>query len=468
MTARSSPIIIHRVAAILVVALALVSTAQSNVLLRETLSREFSVQVGAFSDPVIKEIVSREVSFQNGSEADLLSREVFSREFGLAVTTAAVPARITQLVVDSSPDGTQATLAWSAYDELAEHDVTEYRVYVQDIPFTDVTPLSPHMVVPAGTYTVDLTGLGAWQDHYFAVVAVDLQGGFDTTVNYAASYVQGAELISREFSLHSGGISDPVIQELVSREVHLAVTTPAVPDPITQLTVSAAPTGETVTLSWTGYDEIEQGDVKEYRVFVSDQPFTDVGGLAVHTVVPTGTKIVEITGLTAWQDAYLAVVAVDLLDGFDPTVHYAANYVLSQEVVSREFTLHSGGVSVPMQQQLISREMSFLVPDDAVPAPVTGVGSGFTAETSAVAYKAAELSWPNYDELAQLDVVKYRIYVADAYFDDVTAMAPYQRINAGISGCTVGGLDSNAIYYFAAVAEDAGGRFDPVVHAASA
>jgi len=469
MTARSSPIVLRLATALWLVAVAL-CTAQSNILLREAVSREFSLHVGAISDPMVKEIVSREVTIQNGNEADFLSPELVSREFSLTVTTTDPPARIPQLTVDATPDGTQATLSWVGYVEFAEHDVAAYRIYVQDTPFTDVTPFSDpsdYETVPAGTYTFELTGLAAWQDHYFAVVPVDQLDGFDTTVDYAASYVQGAELISREFSLHNGGVSDPVIQQLVSRELQLAVTTTAVPEAITQLLVDATPTGEVVTLSWTDYNEIEQQDVSEYRVFVSDQPFTDVGGMTAVETLPAGTKAFEVSGLTAWQDYYFAVVAVDLLGGFDSSVQYAANYVLSREVVTREFTLHNGGISVPVQQHVLSREISFLVPDDAVPEPVTGVGSGFTVEISTVAYKAVDLTWPNYDEVAQKDVVAYRIYVGPSYFSDVSAMDPYQRIDGGISGCTVGGLESNTVYHFAVVAEDAGGRFSPIVHSVS-
>jgi len=51
------------------------------------------------------------------------------------------------------------------------------------------------------------------------------------------------------------------------------------------------------------------------------------------------------------------------------------------------------------------------MPDAAVPAPVTGLGSGFVVETSRDEFGAVAMDWSSYDEIAQRDVERYRIYV---------------------------------------------------------
>jgi len=80
-------------------------------------------------------------------------------------------------------------------------------------------------------------------------------------------------------------------------------------------------------------------------------------------------------------------------------------------VISREVSLFVGGEPTSPYNQAVSREISILMPDAAVPAPVTGVGSGFTSVTSVTRYRAIDLDWSSYNELLQRDVVRYRVYI---------------------------------------------------------
>ena len=63
-------------------------------------------------------------------------------------------------------------------------------------------------------------------------------------------------------------------------------------------------------------------------------------------------------------------------------------------------------------------DLAAVVADDTVPAPVTGLGGGFTVATSTTSFRAIDLDWTSYNEWAQRDVVRYRVYVAQTFFDN--------------------------------------------------
>ena len=174
------------------------SFAQGPLLLREAFSREFSIHVGGEQTPLVKQAFSREVSFFIGVDSEPPYRQTFSRELSVVVTTPAIPDRVTQLTVAVSPTGDSAILDWSGYNELLQHDVVRYHIYVSASPFTTVSSLTPYATVPAGTFSLTVTNLTPWQDHYFAVVAEDALGDSDPVVNYSAAYVLAPQAISRE------------------------------------------------------------------------------------------------------------------------------------------------------------------------------------------------------------------------------------------------------------------------------
>ena len=127
-----------------------------------------------------------------------------------------------------------------------------------------------------------------------------------------------------------------------------------------------------------------------------------------------------------------------------------------------------GGEPLPPYREAVSREVSMLVPDAAVPAPVTGLGSGFNVATSATAFGAVDLDWTSYNEAAQRDVIRYRIYVGNSFFETVTGLTPFATVPAGNQRFTLAGLTGNGIFHFAVVAEDVLGGFNPVVRSFSA
>lgn len=447
---------------------AVLSASAQSVLVKEVVSREVSLHVGGVQAWPVREAASRECSVYFRERGDSDYPQAVSRAVSVVNTTPAPPAAIVGLAVSASPTGETVTLDWANYLELAERDVERYDIYVSDQPFSDVSLMTPRGSVAAGTFSLVVEGLTAWQDHFFAVVPVDALGGFERAVIYAASYVFTSQIISREVSFFVGAGDLPAYPRPVSRAVTLAVGTDAVPERIANLAVSATPTGDIATLDWSSYLELAQRDIARYDIYVSAQPFADVSGMTADLSIPAGTQVAVVDGLTAWQDHFFAVVPVDVLGNFDPVVVYAASYVTTGEIVSREVSLFVGADDAAPYRGLASREVSILRPDAGIPAPVTGLGSGFTAATSTRAYQAIDLAWPDYNEVAQLDVVRYRVYVGLDYFADATGLEPYEIIGAGTLGHTVGGLDSGGIYYVAVVAEDVLGNYDPAVRSVSA
>ena len=437
-------------------------------LLKEVFTREVSVHVGGLQDPLVREIASREVSCFVGQEPAAPYQQALTREISVLVTTPAIPTRITQLQVTPSPTGETVTLSWAGYNQWANHDVVRYDIYRSSQAFTDVTGLTPVKSVPADNFSYTFTGLPPWQDWFFAVVPVDALGGRDTGVNYAAAYIIAREVVSREFSVFTGAEPASPYQQMVTREVSVVVTTPTVPARITGLQITPSPTGEEVALSWAGYNEWAQHDVVRYDIYRSSQAFTDVTGMAPADSVPGETFSYTFTGLPPWQDRFFAVVPVDARNGFDSGVNYAAAYIIAREVVSRETSVFVGAEPASPYEEALSREISFLVPTPGIPAPVTGLGSTFTAVSSTRAFAAVDLDWTGYNEVGQQDVVRYRIYAGPAYFDNVTGMDPFDYAPAGTTQWTLRNLTPLGIYYLAVVAEDALEQWDPVVRSVSA
>jgi len=443
--------------------------AQETVLIRELVSREFSIHVGGLQTPEIKEIVSREfsISVENGV-ADR-QRELISREFSVVMTTAAPPPRIGDLGVVVSAMGDTVTLNWSGYNPWAVGDVLRFDIYLSDAaPFQSVAGMTPKLSVSGEQLSATLTHLTPFTDHYLAVVPVDALGNFDPIVNYSAAYVLSPELVSREFSIHvENGTSVPQGQ-LVSREYSVVVVSTAPPPAITGLAVSVSAEGDSATLDWSSYNQYAVGDILGFDVYYSSvAPFSNVTGMTPLRRVPGGTSSVVLTGLARFTDHYFAVVPVDGLEQFVPEVRYAAGYVLSPQLVSREFSVFIENGPAELIPQLVSREFSILVPDAAFPAPVTGLGSGFSVSTATTDFGAVVLDWTGYNELAQRDVVRYRIYVGDRFFESVDGLVPVGFANAGTQRFTLTGQPGNRVLHFAVVAEDALGGFNPVVRSVS-
>ncbi len=391
----------------------------------------------------------------------------------MAVGTEAAPAPITEIAITASPTGEVVMLDWSAYNQWAELDIDFFEIYyTASGPFDDINQAGLQKVVAPGESTsATIENLPAWTDHFFAIVAVDVLGNVDPSVTYAASYVLSPDVVSREVSLFiENGPAEPY-GEVISRELSLAVASPAPPTPITDLALTVSPTGDVVTLDWSAYNQWVELDIAHFDLYYTDSgPFTDVSepGLTKVTL-PAEPTSATVENLTPWTDHYFALVPVDALGNFQSAVTYSAAYVLAPEVISRELSLFIENGPAEPYAEVISREYDLLVPDAEVPDPVTGIDSGFFVETSTTAFGAVDLDWTSYNQHEQLDVIEYRVYFAESFFDTITAdMSPIAVVPGGIQRHTLPGLPGGGIYHFAVVAADSLGNANPTVRSFSA
>ncbi len=177
-----------------------------------------------------------------------------------------VPAQIIGLNADGNGDGTTVGLSWT-YDEGAQgSDIIRYDVYqsepVESTCATDVSEMAPIADVQPGNFAYTVTGLTRETAYCFAVVPVDANEQFDTSVNAASA--------------------TPV-----------DVGAPA---EATNLTVSVCGTNS-LTFDWTPSTSI---DFEEHQVSFD-------GGLFDEDAVPP----YQVTGLTPASSFTFKIIAVD-------------------------------------------------------------------------------------------------------------------------------------------------------------
>ncbi len=96
--------------------------------------------------------------------------------------------------------------------------------------------------------------------------------------------------------------------------------------------------------------------------------------------------------------------------------------------------------------------------DDIAPLPVTTLAVDEEGNGT-----SAALNWSGYAETEHGDIASYRIYVESAPFNDVSALVANTSVSAGTFSAAVNDLTRNTTYWFAVVAEDNSGKFDPAV-----
>ena len=433
------------------------------VLIKEVMSREFTMQVGGIAPEGIKEVFSREVSFQVNNGAEDGPSLAISREISIAIPSNAPPAPVTEFNVSVSPTGSSVTLDWNTYNQWAELDIDHFEIYyTTEGPFNIVPAAGLQMIrVPAGSTSATIADLPEFTDHCFAVVAVDALGNFNPDVTSSCGYVLSPEVVSREVSFFvSNGPLEPPYPQAASREVSLLVVSDPPPTPIPDLEVSASPANDSITLDWSEYNQWAELDLAGFDVYYTNAGHFDTvsgDGLSVISV-QAGSTSVTLNDLTPFADHFFAVVPVDAGGNFNTEVISFGAYVYPQSI-SHELSLFVGQVPDFDQSQVISREVSILTPGPEVPEPITD----FTVDTSITAFSAVDVDWTSYNEPAQMDVVRYNFYFADAYFNSVAGMTPFASILAGTQQYTLTGLPCNQIFFFAVVAEDVLGNFNPEV-----
>ena len=79
--------------------------------------------------------------------------------------------------------------------------------------------------------------------------------------------LESKEVITREVGVFVGEEPDPPYQMVETREVSLVISDPAAPPRIEDFAITPSPTGSTVTLNWTGYDQYSVRDVVRYDIY---------------------------------------------------------------------------------------------------------------------------------------------------------------------------------------------------------
>jgi formylglycine-generating enzyme len=438
-------------------------------LIPEVITREISIHVGGIQTPEIQYVESREVSLFIGEEPVPPYRQVESREVSLVVSDASPPPRIEELEVTLSPTGDVVTLDWTGYDQYAVRDVVRYDIYYSNRAFADITGMTPFASVGGENFLWTQGGFPPWQDHFFAVVPVDGEGNRVSQIVYFGGYPLMPETMTRELSLFIGAEPEPPYRQVESREVSLVVSDPSSPPRIQELEVTLSPTGDIVTLDWTGYDQWAVRDVVRYDIYYSDRAFADITGMTPFASVGGENFLWTQGGFPRWQDHFFAVVPVDGEGNQIRQIVYFGGYPLMPETMTREVSLFIGEEPEPPYRMVESREVGLVVADDTIPAAVTGAGKVFDANISEHQYGGVYLNWNDYDLWAQRDVIGYRIYYSDSFFSDVNESGvQFAGLSQdGLMATMVSGAFEPKVYYFAVVAEDAAGNFNPLVYSRS-
>jgi uncharacterized delta-60 repeat protein len=445
--------------------------AQGPVLIKEVISREHALFTGADAD--FGQALSREIALFVGADPD--AKQVVSREVSLLLSDTTPPPAIPTVILTLSPRRDTVTLDWSAYNQWSVRDVASYAIFYSPLGFTSTVGMTPFRIVTGENFTTTFTGMPEYGDFFFAVVPIDGLGNQITTITPTSNYALTKEIISREMALFNGYEGAPQFKQLVSREVSLLLSDTTPPPPVTNLSFTHTPTGNDITLSWDGYNQWATRDVAAYQIFRSSTPFTTVTGMTPYATVTGENFTKRFPTEPANVDSFWAVVAVDGQGNRQPLVSYKGVYVISPQAISREVALFNGHEpATPQLHEIVSREVSLVVASPAIPDPVTGLTTGFEVTTANTQYAAIDVNWTSYNEAAQRDIKRYRIYVGTSFFDTVAGLTPFKTVADGTQRHVIYGTGTNGqvispeqIYYVAVVAEDVTGQFNPVVYAES-
>jgi len=438
-------------------------------LIPEVITREISIHVGGLQTPEIQYVETREVSLFIGTEPEPPYRQVESREVSLVVSDALPPPRMEQIKVTLSPTGDVVTLDWTGYDQWAIRDMVRYDIYYSSSAFSSIAGMTPIASVGGGNFVWTQEGFPQWNDHFFAVVPVDGQGNKMSEIKYFGAYPLMPETLTREVALFIGAEPDPPYRYVETRKVSLVVSDPNPPPQIGKVPVTLSPTGSTVTLTWSNYDQYAVRDVVRYDIYYTASAFTDITGMTPFASVGGENFTWTRSGFPEWQDQFFAVVPVDGEGNRISQVVYSGAYPLMPETLTREVALFIGAEPDPPYRYVETREVGLVVADDTTPAAVTGSTKVFDANISGTFFGGVNLDWSDYDLWGQRDVVRYRIYYSDQFFSNINEpgvqLAGFSQ--DGRMATMISGAFEKKIYYFAVVAEDSSGNINPSVYARS-
>ncbi len=272
------------------------------------------------------------------------------------------------------------------------------------------------------------------------------------------------------------------------------------PLPVTTLRIHDPGTGTSVTLDWMGYDEASQGDIRQYHIYRSGEPFSTTEGLSPWATVPAGVFTHAVTGLPRGAPVWLAVAAVDARGGASPGIAPAT--VVPEDVQPPEapsslsvecfedrllfswspsadaagdlsgYRMVFNGEPEPrvIPRDRTSFEVAGLAPATAYPVRLTAVDASGN-ESPSVSLQAVtllqnpagvtaepqdgkvSLTWT--DSSPRAYVARYLVYVSPSPFTSVRGMTP--RTQAGSTSAAVSGLENGTTYYLAVTAVNTSG-----------
>ena len=268
------------------------------------------------------------------------------------------------------------------------------------------------------------------------------------------------------------------------------------PLPVNALSVNANGDGKTAKLDWSAYDESVHGDIAGYKVFSSQQLFTNVSAMSATADLPVGIKQYDITGLNKGQTYFFAVVAIDsnsnVNNSVTPIAAVPADTIPPEDISNLNVSVQADALTVTWSQSLNaandlanykfyfnsdagtllaptvgSRSLTGLTLATAYPIKVTSIdfdGNESTGvSTSGVTYlgnpsglavnplsNSVELNWSASQPLEY--VKQYAIYVSPTDFTNVMSMIPALRVNASKVTAKLAGLTNDVTYYFAVTA----------------
>ena len=337
----------------------------------------------------------------------------------------------------------------------------------------------------------------------------------DKTWNYTVTLVEGENTFSIIIRDEAGNESEPV-------DIIVAYDNTA-PSAVMAV-ANAEGDGTSIILNWSGYNEADNGgDIAVYRIYQSDQPFSDITAadvVEVGAVNQGGAKEYKVTGLTRELETYFAVVAEDQQQqkitqvtslAVTPIDNQAPEDITGLRIISaKESAEIIFMASENTKQDLAGYRVKVTNPDaseQVTELPVTDVAemgeishviSGLQAQTAyplaisvfdnsgnvSDGVDASVVTWmanPIIDSTESLSekirftltqpqplelLQNYQVYVTGTPFTDVSSLSVHSTIAKGSDAtlqAAVAGLENDTTYYMAVVAVNINGGFDPVV-----
>jgi fibronectin type 3 domain-containing protein len=174
-----------------------------------------------------------------------------------------------------------------------------------------------------------------------------------------------------------------------------------------------------VTLGWSGYAAPQ--DLAALRVYMRPTNYSTLAGLSPITGLAPSARSFQISNLSLDTDYFVAVVASDVAGNSASTV---------------------SPIKINLPTTLPPR---------------------VTIDVTAIGPNSARVSWAGYDTSALFGFSRFKLYMKESSFVNVTGMTPSATFDSATREAQVDTLDRSKKYYFAVVGVNATNGFIPIV-----